>query len=436
MEGPVIDETLKKHLNIVFIGHVDAGKSSLCGQILVKTGAIDPRTIEKLHAEAEKCGKTSWYLSWIMDLGDTERLKGNTEELGVAHFESSVYKFTILDAPGHRNYVPQMIGGTLQADVAVLVVSARTGEFEAGFEKAGQTPEHLIIAKTAGVRFIIIAVNKMDDPTVNWSEKRYNEIVQKLAKFMAREVGYKENQFISIPIAAQTGLNLIERYPQATWYTGPTFFEALDKTPLPPRNEKDVFILPVYDRYKSKFVYAHGKIEKGVIAEGSQVIVMPSGVKGTVSGISVEEVKIRRGVPGDNVRLALNGISLEAIQAGSVICQNDQKCHVADKALVKLRFVSNAPDVMTLGFVSVCHIHNEVVSATIENIVQTVDLQKKVEKRPKFIKPNMLATCILKFEKNICVEPFSEFPQLGRFLLRHEGWTIAIGLVEKLPKTS
>lgn len=428
-------KTVKKHLNIVFIGHVDAGKSTLCGHVLYQAGIVDVRQIEKFQMEATKMGMGSWYLSWVMDLADTERQKGKTEELGVAHFESEIYKYTILDAPGHRTYVPQMIGGAVQADIGVLVASARSGEFEAGFERGGQTSEHLIISKTSGVRFIIVVVNKMDDDTVKWSQKRYNDIVEKLTTFMLKEIGFKKEQFTFIPIAGLTGENLKDKGSNSPWYSGPTLFQCFDQVPLPPRNENDKFVLPVYDRIKSRNIFAYGKIEKGIITEGTQVLVMPSGVKSTVTGIFVEETKIRRGVPGDNIRLVMTNIDTDNINVGSVLCTIGNPCHVADKVIVKMKITKFAPQIIALGFSSMMHIHNEAFPATIEKIITLQTPGQKPEKNARFCKPNDMIDAVIQFSKSICVETFADFPQLGRFLLRYEGFTIGFGVVKKLPKS-
>ncbi|OHT00250.1 eukaryotic release factor 3 GTPase subunit [Tritrichomonas foetus] len=432
-KGEVLDESRKKTINLVFIGHVDAGKSTLCGHLLFEAGIVDQRTIEKYQKEAQAKGRQSWYFSWVMDLADTERAKGKTEEVGVAHFETEAHKYTVLDAPGHRSYVPQMIGGAVQADVAVLVISARTGEFESGFEKGGQTSEHLLIAKTAGVRYVICVINKMDDPTVNWSKERYDQIREKFNPFITREIGFKPDQFIYIPIAALGGGNLKEKATaDAPWYTGPTLFEALDQVPMPPRNDTDAFRLPVIDRYKTKHLYAMGKIEKGVIHEGQNIIVMPSGAKGTVAGIFDDETKIRTGVPGDNIRVHLAGIDLADISSGSVVCLENNPCSFAEKAIVKLRFTPSAPNFITSGFVSMCHIHTEIVQVTFDRLIAVTG--PKPEKNPKFVRAGQMVQCILKFDKPICIETFANFPQLGRFIIRHEGFTIAVGVVEKLPK--
>jgi peptide chain release factor subunit 3 len=432
--GVVLDESVRQPINLVFIGHVDAGKSTLCGRVLLAAGVVDQRTIERYQREAHALNRDSWYLSFIMDLGDSERAKGKTEELGVARFEREGHSFTLLDAPGHRSFVPQMIGGAVQADVAILVVSARAGEFEAGFDRGGQTSEHLLIAKTTGVRFIVIVVNKMDDPTVAWSKARFDMIQEKLTAFLIREIGYKKEEFTFLPITALTGGNIAEPCPELPWFKGPSLFGALDAIPSPPRNDTDAFRLPIIDRYVTKHLFVSGKIEKGVLREGQGVVVMPSGVKGSVIGLFVDENQIRTAIPGDNLRIALRGVGLADCQMGSVLCIDGNACNVAEKVIVRLRLTASAKNFITAGFTAICHIHTDVVGVTIDKLIEV--LKPHPEKAPKFVKGGQMVKIILRFDRPVCVETFQTFPQLGRFLLRTEGVTFAVGLVEQLPKSA
>lgn len=212
--------SVKEHLNIVFIGHVDAGKSTMGGNLLFLTGMVDKRTMEKYEREAKEAGRDSWYLSWALDSTPQERAKGKTVEVGRAYFETSSRRYTILDAPGHKTYVPSMISGAAQADVAILVISARKGEFETGFEKGGQTREHIMLVKTAGVSKVIVVINKMDESTVEWSKERYEEIKDKLTPFI-KAAGFNVKTDVSfIPVSAYTGLNLKDRIPKgvAPWW--------------------------------------------------------------------------------------------------------------------------------------------------------------------------------------------------------------------------
>ena len=205
---------MKEHLNIVFIGHVDAGKSTMGGNLLFITGMVDKRTMEKYEREAKDAGRESWYLSWALDSTPQERLKGKTVEVGRGYFETSARRYTILDAPGHKTFVPSMISGAAQADVAILVISARKGEFETGFERGGQTREHIMLVKTAGVSKVVVAINKMDDTTVKWQKSRYDEIKDKLIPFV-KAAGFNPKTDVTfIPVSAYTGTNLKDRVPE------------------------------------------------------------------------------------------------------------------------------------------------------------------------------------------------------------------------------
>ncbi|XP_068605977.1 eukaryotic peptide chain release factor GTP-binding subunit ERF3A-like [Brachionichthys hirsutus] len=220
---PQPDAPKKEHINVVFIGHVDAGKSTIGGQIMYLTGMVDKRTLEKYEREAKEKNRETWYLSWALDTNQEERDKGKTVEVGRAYFETDKKHFTILDAPGHKSFVPNMIGGASQADLAVLVISARKGEFETGFEKGGQTREHAMLAKTAGVKHLIVLVNKMDDPTVSWSLERYDECREKLVPFL-KKVGFNPKKDVHfMPCSGLTGANLKEPTGMCSWYSGLPF---------------------------------------------------------------------------------------------------------------------------------------------------------------------------------------------------------------------
>merc|ERR1719494_1786424 len=209
-ESNAVEPDPRPHLNVVFIGHVDAGKSTTCGNVLVLTGHVDERTIEKYQREAKEKNRESWFLAYVMDTSEEEKAKGKTVEVGRAQFELTSKRFTILDAPGHKSYVPNMISGASQADIGVLIVSSRKGEFETGFEKGGQTREHALLAKTLGVEKLIVAINKMDDPTVEWDQKRYKEIESKLSPFL-RKTGFKSSEVHFMPCSGFTGANLKDR---------------------------------------------------------------------------------------------------------------------------------------------------------------------------------------------------------------------------------
>ena len=277
VEEEVLEDVYgKEHVNLIFIGHVDAGKSTLGGSILYATGMVDERTMEKYKREAKEAGRETWYLSWALDLTKEERSKGKTVEVGRGFFETDKRRYTILDAPGHKTFVPNMIAGASQADVGILVISARKGEYETGFEKGGQTREHAILAKTQGVNKLIVVVNKMDDPTVEWSQERYKECTDKLLSFLSRQVGYSKNDVTFMPISAQTTVGIKDRVPKdlAPWYDGPSLLECLDDFKTLERKVKAPFMMPINAKYKDMGTLIEGKIEAGQIKKGTTYLMM------------------------------------------------------------------------------------------------------------------------------------------------------------------
>merc|ERR1740124_2156678 len=298
----------REHLNLVFIGHVDAGKSTFCGQILFRTGQVDARTIEKYEKEAKEKNRESWFLAFIMDTNEEERAKGKTVEVGRAHFESVTKRYTILDAPGHKNYVPNMIAGACQADVGVLVISARKGEFETGFDRGGQTREHALLAKTLGVRILVVAINKMDDPTVDFSKERFDECVEKLTPFL-KTCGYNiKKDVIFLPLSALTATNVLEKSDKLPWYEGPTFIEALDTLPAVERNKDSPLRLPILSKYKDMGTTIEGKVEQGSVKPGDKLWVMPNRVPVEVLNVWLDQDEVSYLVGGENARIKLKDI--------------------------------------------------------------------------------------------------------------------------------
>lgn len=267
-------DTTREPCSIVFIGHVDHGKSTISGNLMYLMGVVDQRTIDKYKQEAKDKGRDSWWLAYVMDVSDEEKAKGKTIEVGRAQFDTEHKKYTIFDAPGHKNYVPNMIMGAALADLGGLVISARKGEFEAGFDKDGQTREHAQLAKSLGVQKLIIIVNKMDD--AKWSEDRYNEIKEKLKPFL-NKTGYSDSDLIWVPIAGLTGDNLMEKTENMRWYNGPTLLEILDKVELEKRYPDGPLRIPIIDKMTEKNLIVHGKVENGTINLGDKLALMPSG---------------------------------------------------------------------------------------------------------------------------------------------------------------
>ncbi|KAJ3679845.1 hypothetical protein LUZ60_016123 [Juncus effusus] len=438
------EENKKRHLNVVFIGHVDAGKSTTGGQILFLSGQVDDRTIQKYEKEAKDKSRESWYMAYIMDTNEEERVKGKTVEVGRAHFETETTRYTILDAPGHKSYVPNMISGASQADIGVLVISARKGEFETGYERGGQTREHVLLAKTLGVTKLVVVINKMDDPTVQWSKTRYDDIEDKLTKFL-KQSGYLKKDVQFLPISGLMGSNIKTRLDKnvCDWYSGPCLFEVLDKIEVPLRDPTGPVRMPIIDKYKDMGTVVMGKIESGTIRKGDSLLVMPNRASVKVLSIYCDENEVRRVGPSENVRVKLSGIEDEDILSGFVLSSASKPvtaCYEFHAQLQILELLDNA--IFTAGYKAVLHIHSVVEECEIVELIEEIDTRKKKDDDPKkkkpkrkplFVKNGAAVVCRVQVNNLICIETFSDFPQLGRFTLRTEGKTVAVGKVVRLP---
>ncbi|XP_070580082.1 eukaryotic peptide chain release factor GTP-binding subunit ERF3A-like [Ptychodera flava] len=435
---PVVDEEsdrlLKEHVNVVFIGHVDAGKSTIGGHIMYLTGGVDKRTLEKYEREAKEKNRESWYLSWALDTNQEERDKGKTVEVGRAFFETEKKHFTILDAPGHRSFVPNMIGGAAQADLAVLVISARKGEFETGFERGGQTREHAMLAKTAGVKHLIVLINKMDDPTVEWAESRFEECKEKLIPFL-KKVGFNPKKDIFfIPVSGMTGANLKESAQDVCpWYSGSAFIPYLESLPPLTRSSDGPLRLPVTDKYKDMGTILLGKVESGSISKGQSVVLMPNKSQVEVIAVISDEEEVSTALTGENVKIKVKGVEEEDVLSGFVLCDTINTCHtgkVFDAQIVIIEYKS----IICPGFNAVMHIHSCVEEVQLVSLLALVDRKSgtKSKQKPRFVKQDQIVIARLETAGVICMETFKDFPQMGRFTLRDEGRTIAIGKVLKL----
>lgn len=428
----VDDDTLKEiygkeHVNIIFIGHVDAGKSTLGGSILYSTGMVDERTMDKHKKEAKDLGRESWYLSWVMDLTKEERTKGKTVEVGRGFFETDKRRYSILDAPGHKTYVPSMIGGASQADVGILVISARKGEYETGFERGGQTREHAMLAKTQGVNKLIVVINKMDDPTVEWSHERYQECITKLSQFL-KGTGYNlKTDVFFMPVAAQLSLNIKDRLPAGTapWWDGPSLLEYLDNMKALERKVNAPFMMPVNAKYRDLGTMIDGKVEAGVVKKGMSLVMMPRKQNvetAAVYGEQEDEVSIAQ--CGDQVRLRLKGIEEEDILPGFVLCSPKRLVHTVSEFEAQIRIL-DLKSILTSGFNCVMHVHSAIEEVTFSALLHR--LQKGTNRKSK-VPPtharkgdSIIARMqVIGGAGSVCVEKFEDYPQMGRFTLRDQ----------------
>eukprot|EP00823_Brevimastigomonas_motovehiculus_P005732 TRINITY_DN4274_c0_g1_i1.p1 TRINITY_DN4274_c0_g1~~TRINITY_DN4274_c0_g1_i1.p1 ORF type:complete len:673 (-),score=184.30 TRINITY_DN4274_c0_g1_i1:1117-3135(-) len=430
----------REHVNLVCIGHVDSGKSTISGQILLLTGQVDERTIAKYEKEAKEKNRESWYIAYIMDTNEEERAKGKTVEVGRAHFTTNSKRYTLLDAPGHKMYVPNMIGGASQADIGLLVISARRGEFETGFEKGGQTREHAMLAKTLGISRLIVLVNKMDDSTVAWSKARYDDIKLKLMPFL-KKWGYNcKTDVWFIPVSGQTGQNLKDPVPKSVceWIEPrQSLFQLLDAMKPIERDTVSPVRIPVMTRFKDLgAVYLVGKMETGILHKGDKLTLLPNNVDIDVVSILIDEDEVSCAYAGENVVLRTKGVDEEEVHTGYVLCSPGKlaKSSIHFEAQIAVLDLIDSHPILTAGYNCVLHVHTAAVECQISKLVAEYDkaTMQPSKKRPRFLSTGTFANVRIEMEDSVVVEVFKEFPSLGRFTLRDEGQTIAIGKILRL----
>ncbi len=419
----------KPHLNLAVIGHVDNGKSTLTGRLLYETGYVDEKGFKEIEEMAKKMGKEDFAFAWILDRFKEERERGVTIEATHVGFETNKYFFTIIDLPGHRDFVKNMIVGTSQADAAMLVISARPGEFETAIGPQGQGREHLFLAKTLGVNQLIIAVNKMD--VVNYDQKRFDQIKAEIVK-MLKLLGYDPNKVPIIPVSAVKGDNIKAKSPNMPWYNGPTLLEAFDALEPPQRPIEKPLRLPIQDVFSitGAGTVVVGRVETGVIRPGDKVIVMPAGKAGDVRSLETHHMKLEEAKPGDNIGVNLRGIEKDDVRRGDVLGKVENPPTVAEEIVARI-IVLWHPTAIGPGYAPVMHVHTATVPVQITELVSKLDPRtgQTIEQKPQFIKQGDVAMVRLKPLKPVVVEKFSEFPALGRFALRDMGRTIAAGQV-------
>lgn len=432
-----VDRT-KEPCSIVFIGHVDAGKSTICGNLMYLMGVVDERVIEKYKREAKDKGRDSWWLAYVMDSSDEEKAKGKTVEVGRAFFETQSKKFTVLDAPGHKTFVTNMIMGAAVADVGALVISARKGEYESGFEKDGQTREHAQLAKSLGVQKLVIIVNKMDQ--FQWGKGRFDEIKSGLLPFL-EATGFTEKDLIWVPIVGLSGDNLKEKpdKKEASWYTGPTLLEALDSIELGHRDPEAPLRVPILDKMKiDNNLVVYGKVESGTIQIGDKLAIMPSGAPAQVLKIyDATSQFVKCAYPGENVELKLNVADEDQIQRGFVLSHRQSMMPVTElfeAELDVLELLKEKP-ILCPGYTAILHMHTIAEEVEIKTLLKVTETNEKGEEtvtdKPKFIKGNCKLMCRIVPAKPIAVEKIDVMPKLAKFTLRDKDRTICIGRVIK-----
>ncbi len=413
----------KPHLNIVTIGHVDHGKSTIIGRLLFETGAIREEELKKMRELAAEYKIEGAEFAYILDKIKEERIRGMTIELSHKPFETNKYFFTIIDCPGHRDFVKNMITGASQADGAILVISARPGE---GVQE--QTREHLFLAKVMGINQLVVAITKMD--LANWSKEKYEQL-KKEASDLLKMSGYDIGKIQFVPVSGQLGDNLLKRSQNMPWYTGPTLVEALDNFQVPPRPTEKPLRMPVQDVFTITGVgtVPVGKVETGIVKVGDTVIFEPSGVKGEVKSIEIHHQSIPEAKPGDNIGVNVRGISKKDIRRGDVMGHPDNPPTVAKEFIAQI-VVLNHPSVIAAGYTPVFHCHTASVACKIEEIIAKIDPKTGavIQEKPDFIKMGDAAKVRVVPTKPMVIEKISEFPELARFAIRDMGMTVAAGV--------
>jgi len=427
----------KVHVNLVVIGHVDAGKSTSTGHLIYKCGGIDKRTIEKFEKEANELGKGSFKYAWVLDKLKAERERGITIDISLWKFETGKYHFTIIDAPGHRDFIKNMITGTSQADVALLMIASPPGEFEAGISKEGQTREHALLAFTLGVKQMIVCVNKMDEKTVSWSQSRFEEIQKEVAEYL-KKVGYNPAKVPFVPISGWHGDNMLEKSPNLTWFKGPTLLEALDAI-IPPKRPVDKPLrLPLQDVYKIGGIgtVPVGRVETGVLKPGVTVYFAPSNVSTEVKSVEMHHEAVQEAIPGDNVGFNIKNVAVKDIRRGNVCgdAKNDPPKEAA--SFYAQVIVLNHPGQIGNGYCPVLDCHTAHIACKFAEIKEKIDRRTGtvLEAEPKFVKSGDCAMVTLTPNKPMCVEAFSDYPPLGRFAVRDMKQTVAVGVIKSVEK--
>jgi len=410
------------HLNLVTIGHVDAGKSTLVGRLLFEHGEISEQQIRKFKEEADKLGKATFEFAFVMDQLAEERKRGLTIDVAHKKFKTDKYYFTIIDAPGHRDFVKNMITGTSQADAAVLVVTATEGVMP-------QTKEHTFLAKTLGVKQLIVAINKMD--ACNYDQAKYNQVKEDVSKLL-KSVGFKPDEIPFLAVSAYKGDNVMKKSENMAWYTGMTLIDALNNLAVPPKMTDKPLRLPIQDVYTITGVgtVPVGRVETGTLKPNQKVVFMPMNVPGEVKSVEMHHEQVPQAGPGDNVGFNVRGVSKKDVRRGDVCGDPANPPTVAEEFTAQI-IVLNHPSVLAPGYTPVFHCHTAQVACTVTEIVKKLNpaTGAVLEEKPDFIKTGDAAVIKVKPTTPMCVEKASDYPPLGRFAIRDMGQTVAAGMI-------
>lgn len=427
----------KTHLSLVVIGHIDAGKSTTTGHLLYKCGGVSQRVIEKFEKESAEMGKSSFAFAWVMDSLKAERERGITIDITMREFASPTHVFTVVDVPGHRDFIRNMITGTTQADAAMLVVAAGAGEFETGFSESGQTREHALLAFTLGVKQVVVAVNKMDAESVMYSEARYETITNEVGGYLTN-VGFKSELITFVPISGWTGDNMVDRSDKMPWYDGPTLLDALGQLRAPRRPVDKPLRMPIQDVYKIGGIgtVAVGRVETGVLTPGMTATFGPVGLTAEVVSVERHHRAMPEAVAGDIVGVNVKDIAAKELERGYVISDSQK-----DPAACAVDFTAQVvvlahPGQIGVGYAPVLDCHTAHVACKFREIKERIDREtgEVVEVNPEFVRAGDACTVVLEPIKPMSVETFQQYPPLGRFAVRDWRRIVAVGIIKSVNK--
>ena len=419
----------KAHLNLVFIGHVDHGKSTTVGRLLYDSKSLSEQEFRKIEEEAKALGKASFSFAFVMDNLKEERKRGVTIDVAYKKFHGKKHEFTIIDAPGHKDFVKNMITGTSQADAAVLVISVKEGIMP-------QTKEHAFLSQVMGIKNVIVAINKMDE--VGYAQDKF-EKVKKEVSVLLKGIGYKDEQVTFVPISAWEGQNMVNKPDKMAWYKGNTLMEELDTLPVPNLPTDKPLRIPLQDVYSIKGigVVPVGRVESGILKPGDKIIINPGGKTGEVKTVEMHHEQIAQAKPGDNIGFSIRGLGKEDMAKGDVVGLISSPPTVAEEFTAQI-VVLNHPTALPIGYTPVFHIHTAQASAKFVEIQKKLDPKTgaTLEENPKFLKTGDAAIVKIKPLAPLCVEEYKKFPHLGRFAIRDMGQTVAAGMVISVKERS
>lgn len=413
----------KAHINLVFIGHVDHGKSTLVGRLLLETGSVDPHLVDKYKEEAIKKGKSTFELAWVMDALKEERERGLTIDIAYMRLDTDKYYFTIIDAPGHQDFIKNMITGTSQADAAVVVVKASEGVM-------AQTKEHAYLAKVMGVEQLIVAINQIDATKPEYDEHRYNEVKEDVGKLLTL-IGYNINRVQFVPVSAFKGDNVTKLSNNTPWYKGVTILDALNNLYAPKKPTELPLRIPIEQVYSITGVgtVPIGRVETGVLNIGDKVIFQPSGNIGEVKSIEMHKEALPKAEPGDNIGFNVRGVGKNDIKKGEVAGHLEEPPTVVETFTAQIAILQH-PGTITVGYTPVFHCHTATVACTFEELIEKLDPRsgEVLERRPVFLKTGDVAIVKIRPTRPMVIERLEKIPHLGRFAIRDLGKTVAVGM--------